>query len=131
MYEKLKYLRYAPVISTSVINNLRIDKILRIANTIHDEYVKRISTSKANALLTKLTEKHPPPSVKSKVNKFYYMTQVGTKPPHFIIFARHPGLIHFSYERYIVNQIREKHKFIGCPIVLEFKKRDSIYKNKK
>jgi GTP-binding protein len=128
VYDKLKYLRYAPIISTSVVTNLRIDKILRIADTIDEEYNKRIPTSKINLLLTKLVAKHPPPIVKNKAIKFYYMTQVKTKPPRFVIFSKHPKLVHFSYERYIINQIRKEHKFIGCPIVIEFRQRRSIYK---
>ena len=128
IYENLKYLQYAPVISTSVVENLRVDKILRIADTIHAEYRKRISTGQINVLLRKIIDKHAPPIVRGKSIKFYYMTQVGTKPPHFIIFTKHADLVHFSYERFIKNQIREKYKFIGCPITLEFKQRESIYK---
>jgi GTP-binding protein len=128
IHEKLKYLRYAPVISTSVLTNLRVEKILRIADTIHSEYNKRISTGKANTLLQHIIDKHSPPIVRGKIIKFFYMTQVDTKPPHFVIFTRHSKLVHFSYQRFIINQIRNEHKFIGCPIILEFKERRSIYK---
>ncbi len=128
VYIKLKYLQYAPVISTSVPKKQRVDKILRIADTIFEEYNKRVPTSKVNNILERLLIKHSPPVVKGKAVRLYYMTQVDTKPPHFVIFAKFPKLIHFSYQRYILNQIRKEVKFIGCPIVLEFRQRQSIYK---
>lgn len=128
IYNKLKYLLYAPIITTSVIKNQRVDNILPLADEIYAEYNKRVPTSSVNTLLGKLVAKHPPPIVKNKAVKFYYMTQVETAPPHFVIFSKFPKLVHFSYERYILNQIREEHKFTGCPIKLEFKARKSIYK---
>ena len=90
------------------------------------ERSKRVNTAQLNKLIKEATEAHPPPSKPGKWVKFYYATQADVKPPTFIIFTNDADAVHFSYKRYIENQIRGAFGFEGTPIRLVFRDRASV-----
>lgn len=118
---KFPFVPWAPVVFISAKFKRNIYKILDLANEIMIERQKRISTSELNAFLQRVTFKHLPASAKLKKPKFMYVSQVDIRPPKFILFFKHPENLHFSYPRYLENQIREKYGFTGTSIELSFK----------
>jgi GTP-binding protein len=114
--EEFKYLDYAPILYVSAKTKQRIHTILPKVNEVAEAHAMRISTSTLNDLITDATIMAPPPSDKGKRLKINYATQAAVKPPTFILFVNDPELMHFSYERYIENKIREAFVFEGTPI---------------
>jgi GTPase len=121
--EAFDFVSYAPIIFTSAETGQRVTQILEVALTVMAERTKRISTGELNRLLRDLVYRHPPPSRPGKWVKLYYVTQAGIEPPTFVFFTNEPENVHFSYRRFIENQIREQHGFLGTPIVLRFRRR--------
>jgi GTP-binding protein len=121
--EKLFFLHKPPMFFVSAVTKKNIFKIFKAADAIMNEYKKRIPTAKVNELLDEALAKHAPPIVHNRRLKFYYMTQVGVKPPHFVVFVNFPKAVHFSYERFLVNIIRRNHGFNGVPIILSIRAR--------
>lgn len=121
--EKFKFLNNPPVIFISALTRKNIFKIFDAVDNLYAEYSKRIQTSKLNKLLEHVQMLHQPPVVKNRRVKFYYMTQVDIKPPHFVIFVNYPDSVHFSYKRFIVNQLRENFGFKGVPLIVSYRKR--------
>ena len=121
--EHLKYLSYAPIVFISALTGQRVRKTLDVVDRISDQTKKRIPTSPLNKYFGKWIEKFPPPLYKGRSVKLNYITQVSIAPPTFVIYSNIPGGIHFSYERYILNQIRETFSFEGVPVRLLFRKK--------
>ncbi len=113
---ELVFLNYAPVIFISAKTGQRVFKILDLVKTVSENRKRRISTGILNGLLRDAVAVTPPPSSKGKALKIYYITQVGGNPPTFILFVNDPELLHFSYKRYLENQLREAFNFEGTPI---------------
>jgi GTP-binding protein len=90
---------------------------------VYEDYTKRVSTSSLNAQLEKILEKMPPSRYRNKPNKISYATQVSVKPPTFLFFVKEPKAIHFSYERYLANRIREDFDFGHAPLKIIFRKK--------
>ncbi len=121
----LKYLDHAPILTVSATEGTRAVKIFSLIETLHGEYTKRIGTSPLNDFLEKVKERHPPGTYRgNKMIKIYYMTQVRTSPPSFAFFCNYPEAIHFSYRRFLENQLRETFAFGGSPLRLFFRKRE-------
>ena len=118
VYSKLAYLVYAPILFVSAKTGQRIDKIYNIINTINSNNSLRISTSVLNELLAEAVSLVQPPTDKGRRLKILYITQVSIKPPTFAIFVNSKDLFHFSYQRYIINKLREEFNFEGTPIRL-------------
>ena len=116
IYNKLSYLSYAPIIFISAKTGQRIDKLFDIINSVAEQNAKRISTGVLNQVINEAIALVQPPSDKGKRLRIYYGTQVATKPPTFVIFVNKKELFHFSYERYIVNQIRKEFGLEGTPV---------------
>ena len=116
VYNKLSYLSYAPVIFISAKTGQRIDKLFDMINNVAKENAKRISTSTLNQVINEAIAIVQPPTDKGKRLRIYYGTQVATKPPTFVIFVNRKELFHFSYERYLVNQIRKEFGLEGTPV---------------
>jgi len=114
--EDLKFMDYAPVMFISAINGSRVEKIYEQINYVHDQHARRISTGVLNDMLADSTAKVQPPSDKGRRLKLYYMTQVSIKPPTFIVFANDLSLFHYSYQRYLENQIRKTFGLEGTPL---------------
>jgi GTPase len=114
---------YAHQVFLSALTGWKLDKIFPLILQTWQEQHKRISTSLLNELLEDSVAVNPPPSVKGKRVRLFYMTQPEVKPPTFVIFANEPELVHFSYQRYLENRLRESFGFKGTPIVIKLKKR--------
>lgn len=114
--EKFAYMDYAEYLFISAETGQRIHKIYDLVNMIHDNQVMRIKTGVLNEILAKATAMKQPPSDKGKRLKLFYITQASVSPPTFVIFVNDRELMHFSYTRYIENQIRENFGFRGTPI---------------
>jgi GTP-binding protein len=121
--ENLKYLSYAPIVFISALTGQRVRKVLDAVDHVSSQTKKRISTSQLNKHFGKWVEKFPPPLYKSRHVKPNYVTQVSTAPPTFVIYTNFPDGIHFSYERYLLNQMRETFGFQGVPVRLLFRKK--------
>ncbi|MGC5324539.1 ribosome biogenesis GTPase Der [Brevibacillus sp. SYSU BS000544] len=114
--EEFKYLSYAPILYVSAKSKQRVHTILPKVNQVAEAHTMRVPTSTLNDLVTDATIMTPPPTDKGKRLKISYTTQVAVKPPTFILFVNEPEIMHFSYERYIENKIREAFVFEGTPI---------------
>ena len=112
----LSYMLYAPVIFLSALTGARCDRLFEAIQEVYKQNTSRITTGNLNAVLADATARVQPPTDKGRRLKIYYMTQAGTKPPHFVIFCNDARLFHFSYQRYLENQIREVFGLQGTPI---------------
>lgn len=116
VYDKLKYLSYAPMIFVSAKTGQRVHKLFELINYVAEQNAMRISTSVLNQVINEAIAIVQPPTDKGKRLKIYYGTQASTKPPTFVIFVNNKELFHFSYERYLVNQIRKEFGLEGTPV---------------
>ena len=112
----LSYMLYAPVVFLSALTGQRVDRLFQVIQDVHEQNTKRITTGALNSVLADATARVQPPTDKGRRLKIYYMTQASTKPPHFVIFCNDARLFHFSYQRYLENQIREVFGLQGTPI---------------
>ncbi len=116
VYDKLKYLSYAPMIFVSAKTGQRVHKLFELIHYVAEQNTMRISTSVLNQVINEAIAIVQPPTDKGKRLKIYYGTQGSTKPPTFVIFVNQKELFHFSYERYLVNQIRKEFGLEGTPV---------------
>ena len=116
VYEKLKYLSYAPIIFISAKTGQRVHKLFELINYVAEQNALRVSTSVLNQVINEAIAIVQPPTDKGKRLKILYGTQSSTKPPTFVIFVNDKDLFHFSYERYLVNQIRKEFGLEGTPV---------------
>ena len=112
----LSYMTYAPVVFLSALTGQRVDKLFPLIQEVYRQNTSRITTGALNSILADATARVQPPSDKGRRLKIYYMTQAGTKPPHFVIFCNDARLFHFSYQRYLENQIRDVFGLKGTPV---------------
>ncbi len=112
----LSYMTYAPVVFISALTGSRVDKIFDVIQEVNRQNSSRITTGALNSVLADATARVQPPTDKGRRLKIYYMTQASTKPPHFVIFCNDARLFHFSYQRYLENQIREVFGLEGTPV---------------
>ena len=120
---ELLFLQYAPMIFVSAETKQRVTRILDLVNGAVEQNAMRVHTSILNEIVRDAMQLNPPPSDKGKRLKIYYVTQSGVKPPTFVFFVNEPELMHFSYERFLENKIRENFGFEGTPIRIVVKKR--------
>ena len=118
VYDKLSYLSYAPIIFISAKTGQRVNKLFEMINEVAKQNAMRVSTSVLNQVINEAIAIIQPPTDKGKRLKIYYGTQVSTKPPTFVIFVNNKDLFHFSYQRYLVNQIRKEFGLEGTPVRL-------------
>ena len=112
----LSYMTYAPVLFLSALTGQRVDKLFGLIDNVVDQAAMRIPTGMLNQVLADAQARVQPPTDKGKRLKIYYMTQIGVKPPHFVIFCNDAKLFHFSYQRYLENQIRATFGLTGTPV---------------
>jgi GTP-binding protein len=122
--DELLFMAYAPTIYVSALTRQRLPKILELVNFVAEKHATRVSTAVLNEVLNEATQLNPPPGDKGKRLKVLYGTQVQVKPPTFVLFVNEPELMHFSYRRYLENQIRKNFGFEGTPIHLIIRGRD-------
>ena len=116
IYNKLSYLSYAPIIFISAKTGQRVNKLFELINIVASQNALRVSTAVLNQVLNEAIAIVQPPTDKGKRLKIYYMTQGSTKPPTFVVFVNDKKLFHFSYERYLVNQLSKEFVLTGTPI---------------
>ena len=112
----LSYMTYAPIVFLSALTGARVDRLFPVIQNVYAQNTMRITTGALNSVLADATARVQPPSDKGRRLKIYYMTQASTKPPHFVIFCNDARLFHFSYQRYLENQIREVFGLQGTPV---------------
>ncbi|KRL01225.1 ribosome biogenesis GTPase Der [Liquorilactobacillus capillatus] len=120
---EFQYLSYAPIIFVSAVTKQRLDKLPDLIKRISANHERRISSAVLNDVIMDAIARNPTPTDNGKRLRIYYATQVAVKPPTFIIFVNDIELMHFSYERFIENQIREAFDFVGTPIHIIERKR--------
>lgn len=120
---KLGFVMYVPIVFISVKENKRIDTLFTEIEKVDNNYSMRISTGVLNDVISKAVLLNPPPSDKGVRLKIFYITQIEARPPKFLVFINRNDLMHFSYQRYIENQLRENFSFEGVPLQFEFKTR--------
>jgi GTP-binding protein len=121
--EKLAYMPYAPIITVSALTGQRVSKLFPLVVDADAQCARRVTTGSLNNLLADAVARVQPPTDKGKRLKVYYMTQTGTRPPHFVAFCNDSTLFHFSYRRYLENRIRETYGFAGTPIRITVRER--------
>ena len=119
----LSYMPYAPIIFISALTGQRVERLFELINYVNDQAAMRITTGMLNTLLADATQRVQPPSDKGRRLKVFYMTQVGVRPPHFVCFCNDAKLFHFSYQRYLENQIRETFGLEGTPVKLTIRQK--------
>jgi GTP-binding protein len=123
--QEAPYLAWADIVFASALTGQRVERILREARRVAEERYRRVPTADLNRVVTDAVRAHPPSHVRNRLPKVFYATQAGVAPPTFVIFVNDPELIHFSYRRYLENRIRDEYGFLGTPIRLVFRARES------
>lgn len=121
--QELNFLPYVPILFISAQKGQRVGKILPEVARVNEARYRRIPTGELNRFLRTATTQHPPPTKKGRPLRFYYATQVSVAPPTFVFFVNNRELLHFSYERYLENQLREAYDFTGTHVRLLFRNR--------
>ena len=121
--EAFGYLAYAPILSVSAITKQRIHQIIPLINEVYQNASSRISTSVLNEILTEAIMLNPPTVHQGKRLKVYYMSQIDILPPTFILHINDIKLLHFSYQRYLENKIRDTFDFMGTSLVFKIKQK--------
>ena len=119
----LSYMTYAPILFISSLTGQRVTRLFELINYVHNQASTRITTGMLNSVLADAQTRVQPPTDKGRRLKIYYMTQVGIKPPHFVIFCNDKKLFHFSYQRYLENQIRSVFGLEGTPVILSIRQK--------
>lgn len=125
LQHELSFMSYAPYLFISAKTGQRVHKVLEMAKMCYDNYNKRVKTGVLNDVISRAVTMQEPPIVGITRMKIYYATQTGVKPPTFIFFVNNPEALHFSYARYLENQLRDSFDFSGTGIKMEFRERKS------
>lgn len=121
--QELNFMDYVPLIFVSALTGKRVDQVLPLALRVQEERLVRLSTSQLNKIIHRAQDLHAAPSRTGRALRIYYGTQVRSEPPTFMLYVNDPSLAHFTYIRYLENQIRKDYPFLGTPIRLVMKKR--------
>ena len=119
----LSYMPYAPILFISALTGQRVSRLFELINYVNDQAAVRITTGMLNSVLADAQTRVQPPTDKGRRLKIYYMTQVGVKPPHFVVFCNDRRLFHFSYQRYLENCIRSTFRLEGTPITITIRQK--------
>jgi GTP-binding protein len=120
---ELRFLDYVPVIFISALTGQGVKNILSLVLQIYDQRLLRIPTGELNRFIQQAVAKNPPKGARRQNLKFYYLTQASVDPPTFVFFVNNHKLVHFTYRRYLENQLREMYQFLGTPLKLIFRSR--------
>ena len=121
LQQELPHLQYAPVVFTSAHTGEGVDKLMPTLRKVHREYGRRVTTSKLNKFVEALNERHSPPSKKGRHGRIYFITQIDVRPPRFLVSVNDPKLFHYSYRRFLVNEIRKAYGFNGVPLLVGYR----------
>ena len=119
----LSYMTYAPILFISALTGQRVDRLFDLINYVNDQASTRITTGMLNNVLEDAQTRVQPPTDKGRRLKIYYVTQTGIKPPHFVFFCNDARLFHFSYQRYLENQLRNTFGLEGTPIKITIRQK--------
>ncbi|HEX8681458.1 MAG TPA: ribosome biogenesis GTPase Der [Ardenticatenaceae bacterium] len=119
--EELAFMPYVPVMFISALTGQRVNKVLEMVQLVYAERHKRVPTAELNRLMRDVTTRHAPPTQGNRKLRFRFATQAEVSPPTFVFFVNHEEMVHFSYQRYIENNLREQYKFVGTPIRMRFR----------
>jgi GTP-binding protein len=122
--EQAKFLNFAPTMTISALTGLRVRKIFTQVDEVYEQYARRITTGQLNRFLERATEKNEPSLHRGKRIKFYYAAQISTQPPTIVCFVNYPQAVHFSYKRYLINQLRKETGLDKTPIRVIFRQRE-------
>lgn len=123
---ELAHLAYAPVVFTSARTGEGLDRLMPAVVRVHREYARRIPTAKLNQFVETLMAHHPPPSKKGRRGRLYFITQIDIRPPRFLASVNNPELIHYSYRRYLVNELRSAYGFGGVPLLVGYRSHKKV-----
>ena len=126
IHAEAPFLDFAPVVAISALTGQRAGRVLEAAVAVAAERRRRIPTSRLNKVLSEAVARHQPPAVKGRRPKFYYATQAAIEPPTFVLFASDAKSVHFSYQRFLENRLREHFDFEGTPLRLIFRERSRV-----
>jgi GTP-binding protein len=118
-----KFLSFAPIITISALTGQRVFKIFDLVEEVFKQYTLRMGTGQLNRIFEQAIVQNEPSLYRGRRLKFYYATQISTRPPTFVCFVNYPEAVHFSYRRYLMNQIRVKVGLDKTPIRIIFRKR--------
>ena len=124
--EEFKFVPYAPIVFLSALTKKRIHTLMPEVEKVSSNIIKEVKTSLLNNVIQEAYSLNPAPTYKGKRLKIYYVYQTDTKPPKFVFNVNNKGLVHFSYERYLENKIRESFDFEGTPIEIQFKNKNEM-----
>jgi GTP-binding protein len=115
---------WVPVQLISVSGGRGVNKLMQIVRECANAHKHRVATGEVNRFFEEVLERHPPPTMDNRSVRLYYATQVQVSPPTFVIASNYPDRVHFSYRRYVVNQLRERFGFIGTPVRVFYRGKD-------
>jgi GTP-binding protein len=121
--EKLSFVPYAPVCVLSALRGRGVGPLMATVDRVAENYARRVPTGELNRFFEQVLQTHPPPTQGGKAPRLYYVTQASSRPPLFVVMTNAPESIHFSYQRYVVNQLRKAFAFEGVPIHVKYKPR--------
>ena len=121
--DRFKFLAFAPIISVSAKSGKRVHVLFDKITEVFQNYIQKIPTSKLNDLVAKATKAHPLPHIQGKIVKIYYAVQYDIAPPKIALIMNRPKALHFSYKRYLQNQLRKSFDFEGVPLILASRKK--------
>jgi GTP-binding protein len=124
MERQLKFISFAPRVHVSALTGEGVMDLFEHMESLYEQYIRRIGTGLVNRAVGEMILKRPPPEHGRSRLKLFYSTQTGTRPPTFVVFVNRPDMVHFSYQRFMINQLREKLGLQLTPIKLIFKKRE-------
>ena len=122
--EQAKFLSFAPAMTISALSGQRVTKTFKLVDEVYDQYVHRIATGQLNRIMERAIEKNRPSLHRGRQIKFYYAAQISTRPPTIVCFVNYPQAVHFSYKRYLLNQLREGSGLDKTPIRMIFRQRE-------
>jgi GTP-binding protein len=129
--QSLKHLNYAPIVFTSAKSGFGLDRLFPMIHKVYQQHSQRIGTSELNRFVEAIMDHHPPPTKGGKRGRIFYITQIGVRPPRFLVSVNDPKLIHFSYRRYLTNELRKRYDFTGVPLLVGYRGRTVDPKRKK
>lgn len=121
-HEVLSFATWAPICGISAHTGKGLPRLLNTVRDVTKNHTRRIGTAELNRFFDEVLSRHPPPTQSGRAVRLYYVTQAGTRPPAFVISANHPELVHFSYTRYVQNEIRDHFGFTGTPLRIRYKR---------
>jgi GTPase len=121
--QSLKHLSYAPIVFTSAKSGFGLNRLFPMIHEVYEQHGKRIPTGELNRFVERMMDHHPPPTRGGKRGRIFYITQIGARPPRFLVSVNDPKLIHFSYRRYLTNELRSKYGFKGVPLLVGYRGR--------